>query len=119
MATKTAQYIFLLIISASPVSADFVTLRSPDGTVALTVLVAPQLAYSVIMDDQPVVLESPLQLEFNDGSTLSMPLELVDHHITSTDHRWSPVVGRKEQIRDHHNQVVLVLREKNGLKRRC
>ena len=108
---------FLSVLAAPVFSASSVTVSSPDGTIAMTVNVGSSLSYSVTMDDRPVLLDSTLQMEFGDGSMFAEPLELIDRHVTRTDHYWRPVVGRKAEVRDHYNQVVLVLREAAGLRR--
>lgn len=110
--------LFVMLASISPAfAAERVTVKSPDGTVALTITAGPALSYSVTMDNQPILLDSALQLEFGDGTTLAMPLEAVDRRAASIDDRWNPVVGRKAEIRDHYHQAVLALRETTGPRR--
>lgn len=114
---KSAYILFLFLTSAHFVFGETISLTSPDKTVQLTVKTTPKLSYSVLMDNQPLILDSELQIEFGDDSKIAMPLEWVDSHRSYTDHRWQPVHGRKSEIQDLHNQIEIVLREQTGPRR--
>ena len=110
-------YILFLFLTSAISYLETISLTSPDKTVQLTVKTTPKLSYSVLMDNQPLILDSELQIEFGDDSKIAMPLEWVDSHRSYTDHRWQPVYGRKSEIQDLHNQIEIVLREQTGPRR--
>lgn len=93
-----------------------VSVKSPDGKIEMLVQVGQALTYSVKMDNQIVVSESPLQLEFADG-TLQDNLKLLSHVTTTYDQTWASAIGRKSRILDRYNQAVLVLQEPAGKQR--
>lgn len=93
-----------------------VSIQSPDGTIEMFVQTGQTLSYSVRMDDQIIVADSLLQLEFADGF-IQDNLKLLSHETTAVDQTWAPVVGRKARIRDRYNEATLVFQEPAGKQR--
>ncbi|MDO7846251.1 glycoside hydrolase family 97 catalytic domain-containing protein [Hymenobacter sp. M29] len=103
-------------------------LHSPDGKLAITVYqreTAPgkrRLFYHVERGQQPVVLESGLDIQVDNHvfeHAMALPVDqhadwsenlTVKNTLTLTkDTTWTPVYGERSQIRDHYNQAEIQL----------
>ncbi len=108
---KSSCLFTLLALIASITLAQPATLTSPDGTVRLTLTANPQLSWSVTMDNQPIILDSPLTIELTDGTILGNDVQILSRQPAQSSQTWRPVVGRKSTIVDHHHQLTLRLRQ--------
>lgn len=93
-----------------------VSIQSPDGTIEMSFQTGQILSYSVTMDDQIIIADSLLQLEFADGF-IQDNLKLLSQKSTAFNQTWAPAVGRKAHIRDRYNQTTLVFQEPAGKQR--
>jgi alpha-glucosidase len=87
--------------------------RSPDGTIEVAIAVSGQLTYSVHIDGQNVIVPSKLGLKLQNGTQLGKNVELVNATHQSTDTIWENPFGKRRNVRDHHNQLHLLLRERS------
>lgn len=117
MMFRKTVFVAALLLMAAASLADVITIQSPDGTVEMKLTVGDTLSYSVTMDGKTVVADSPLQVEFADGSKFG-PLSVVSQKTTNIDSTWTAVVGRKSEIRDRCTQSVIQLREQSAPQRR-
>lgn len=76
------------------------------------------LAYSARVDGQAVLCESRLGLKLSDGTELGGDAELIEVTRRSADTTWENPQGKRHRVRDHHNELRLVLREKSKAGRR-
>ena len=88
------------------------SLRSPDSTLEVTVMVDGPLRYAVNVDGRPILRESRLGLRFRDGAELGRDVQLVKAVRTATDTAWENPFGKRRQVRDRHNELRLLLRER-------
>jgi alpha-glucosidase len=88
--------------------------RSPDETIELEVSLGSPLTYSVRVDGQPVVVAAKLGLKLRDGTTLGRGVELVNATHQSQDSTWENPFGKRRVVRDQHNQLSLLLRERSA-----
>jgi alpha-glucosidase len=104
----------LPLVAASAEKAP--TLRSPNGRVTIALSLAddgtPQ--YAVSYRKAQVIAPSALGLDLGDGGKLDK-----DFHITGTqrnrvDRRYRMVAGKTAQARDHYNELVIALADKEG-----
>jgi hypothetical protein len=101
---------------ATTVSADGVlpaSVASPDGRLTFTVDLrdgAP--VYTLTRLGRPVVLESRLGLELRDGPGLAGGFVLDGLETRAADETWTPVWGEVKQIRNHHRELAVTLRQK-------
>jgi alpha-glucosidase len=93
------------------------TLRSPDGQIEVAVSAPGVLTYAVSVDGQPVVRESKLGLQFRDGTTLGRNVELLKAVRRSANTTWENRFGKRLHVRDQHQELRLVLREKSAANR--
>ena len=70
------------------------------------------------VDGQSVVTESKLGLTLRDGTECGRNVELVKARTSSTDSTWENPWGKRRRVRDQHNELRLMLRERSGDKRR-
>jgi alpha-glucosidase len=103
--------------------ASALELKSPDGRVELCfdlkTLGEEQECpvYRVNFQGRPVLAESRLGLELN-GGALAAGFKITGRETSMGDSTWKPVLGERESIRDHFNQLVVDLREVNPPERR-
>lgn len=100
----------------SPGQAGVLTVRSPDGSITARIVADGALAYSVDVDGRAVLDQSRLGLRFSDppGQSLGTQTELVAAVRGSHDTVWENRFGKRRQVRDHYNELRLLLREKSG-----
>lgn len=111
--TYTALILLLLgwSLSAWSVSAAEQRLASPDGTLAVIVSDDHGLHFRVEADGKMLLTNSPLGLEFKDGTKLG-PVALITktrtkHH----DGQWENRFGNRRVVSDHWQQLELTFEE--------
>ena len=86
-------------------------LRSPDGRIIVTVNPTGALSYRLAVDGTPVLYDSRLGLRLRDGE-LGREVTLVKADRAESDTTWSNLLGKRRQVRDHHRELTVTLREK-------
>ena len=87
-------------------------LRSPDGRIAVTVNPTGALTYSVTVDGTPALNASRLGLRLRDGGVLGGDVALVEAARAENDTTWINPLGKRREVRDHHKELAVTLREK-------
>jgi alpha-glucosidase len=101
-------------LAAAPASTNAtLELRSPDGRIAVTVNATGALAYRVAVDGVPMLNESRLGLRLRDGE-LGRDVALVKADRTEADTIWTNPLGKRRQVRDHHCELAVTLREQSS-----
>lgn len=95
-------------------ATDVLELRSPDGRIAVTVKTRGSLTYRLTVDDSPVLNESRLGLRLQDGVELGRDVTLVKADRADADTAWVNPLGKRRQVRDHHRELRLTLRENSA-----
>jgi alpha-glucosidase len=98
---------------ADSLSTNHLILFSPDGKIEVAVTAGGALCYSVRVDGRPILDESKLGLQFRDGANMGRDVELLRAERGSADTTWENRWGKRSQVRDRHNELRLVLREKS------
>ncbi len=101
----------------SDATAGSYSLKSPDGAIAMTVQSSGNVTYSVSVDGQVIVNPSKLGLQFRDGMNLGQDVVVVKAETRSADSTWENPLGKRRTVRDHYNQLRLVLSEKSSASR--
>jgi len=100
---------------------------SPNGLVKVTVALderlepypaGTRLYYSVTVAGTPVILDSPLGLEFRDGPPLAVDLVVKEKTQHAIDETWQRVCGKGRQVRNRCNQLQITLQETTAPLRR-
>ncbi len=94
-----------------------VPLRSPDGTIEVTVTAGGPLTYSVSLGEWDIVRESRLGLEFHDGTVLGQNTELLNTLRRSVSSTWENRWGKRRQVTDQYNELRLILQENRDRRR--
>jgi alpha-glucosidase len=89
-------------------------LRSPDDTIEVSIAVGVPLTYCVRVDGQLVVAPSRLGLKLRNGTTFGQDVELVNATHQSADSTWENPLGKRRIVRDKHNQLQLLLRDRSA-----
>ena len=100
----------LLLLSMSLMS---ISIKSPDkGTTLSFDVVDSRMVYSLIFHDETIIAKSNLGLELKDHS-YSEDIQLTGYKINKVNNEWNTVWGQKETILDNHNELVVLLQNKD------
>lgn len=105
--------IFLTGSAAAAGQAAALSLASPDKKIQVSVQATGRLSYSVQVDGQSILTDSALGLELGSHGSLGPEVRLVKAERHSTNQPWENRWGKRRQVRDHYNELRLVLNE-NG-----
>lgn len=110
----------LLFVGLLAQAAAAVELRSPDGSLAVTVDLTPagQPCYGLTYRSQPILAESRLGLELQGGDKLAEGFAIGKTTTSSHDETWKPVYGERSEVRDRYNQLVIQLQGKTDPSRK-
>jgi alpha-glucosidase len=81
--------------------------RSPDGSVVLTVYTDGSLAYGLTVDRKPVVSRSAIELDLADDLKLGVDAHFAKETHRSVDSDWTNNYGNNRTVRDHFNEIEL------------
>jgi len=86
---------------------------SPDGINVVSFSIKQGLpSYSVMHGDIQVIDSSALGFVFKNAEDALGELEVDQSAVTETDDTWAQVWGEKQEIRNHYQQLTLMLKEK-------
>jgi alpha-glucosidase len=108
--------LFLSILTISCDNPTETTVTSPDQKVKVGVSLSQngQAQYTVSYEGDTVIDTSGLGFEFKNMPPLSEDLEIVSTQSQSADNNWKPVWGKKKEIRNHYNELLVSLKEKQA-----
>lgn len=117
---------FFLAVPALLVAQSPVTVKSPDGRLALTFEItaankdtsAGQLDYSVTFRGKPLLDRSALQLHLEGRRPLGSNVTLLKQTPSQIDEQYHLVTGKSSTVRDHYNALRLDLAEPSGAGRK-
>ena len=99
---------------APPAQPPTQILRSPDDSIEVSISIGGPLSYSVRVDGQPLVAPSRLGLRLRNGTVFGRDVELVSANHQTRDTKWENRLGKRRNVRDHHNQLQLHVRERSA-----
>lgn len=102
---------FCSVLAQNASAQEPVTLRSPDGTIEVTINAKGPLSYSVQIDNQAIVTNSKLGLELRDGPQFGSDIKLLRVEHGHANQTWQNRWGKRSQVRDQYNEVRLVVAE--------
>lgn len=89
-----------------------VEVRSPDGRLRVDFILEQGTPYyRVTWSNQPVINRSKLGLRFKKAKPLDRGLTIAEVQRGSVDTTWTLPWGEVENVRDHHNELRVTLRE--------
>jgi alpha-glucosidase len=89
------------------------SVKSPDGTIAISVSAAGSVSYSVSVDGQVIVTPSKVGLQLRDGIMLGSETEVLKAESRRANSTWENALGKRRLVRDQYHELRLVLREKS------
>lgn len=105
----------LLTTACGAVAQDAVTVGSPDGRIQVRMEArSTGLFYSVDRDGRKLLLPSRMGFEFRNAPTLGSRLEITRMERVTRDQVWEQPWGEVAQVRDHHNEFRVSLREQRN-----
>ncbi len=124
----------LLLLPVSPLRAGMepgnsapLTVTSPDGNVSISFelkanpqpyLPGERAYYRVSYKGAPVLVDSPLGLDFQDERPLDRDFKVLRTDTESRDESWQNLFGARRALRNHYNQLTVSLRERTSPGRR-
>ncbi len=100
-----------------------VTLASPGGAVQVSValkelpgsnLAGERLYYAIKYRGKDVLLDSPFGLDFKDSPSFARDLTIQDARRRTVNETWQRVWGKRKNVANHYNELVLKLEEANA-----
>lgn len=88
-------------------------LKSPDGKIEVRINARGPLSYAVQVDGQIVLRDSRLGLALRDLGELGTDVELLKEDRRQVDETWHNRWGKRSEVRDHYNELHLLLRQKS------
>lgn len=105
-------------VKTSVIPAHALNLSSPDGkNVVQFILEDGNPMYQVSRSGQDIIEPSKMGFSFKKKNSSLSRLELVSVDKSGTDETWRQVWGEKQEIRNHFNQLSVLLREANSPQR--
>ncbi|WP_435418067.1 glycoside hydrolase family 97 protein [Parerythrobacter aurantius] len=107
-----------MLAVATPLAAAEVT--SPDGRIKVEVEVDGDGVpfYRIERDGKEIIANSDLGFQFTDEEVMRRNFTVVSEKITSADSTWEQPWGERRFVRDHHNELEVVLQENRVLSKR-
>ena len=96
------------------VSGGQVSVKSPDGTIEVTIRGNGPVTYSVSVDGKVLLTDSRLGLKFNGGVTLGANARLTQVQRDQSDTTWENPLGKRRTVRDRHNELRVSFVEQSG-----
>ncbi len=106
--------------AAWTVSAESVTVTSPDSSISLDINVGTAITYSVAFNGKTLISPSPMGFEFKGEAPMAENLSLIEPcNVRLHTDAWDPVVKNKHaHVKLLYNETVLRLRENGNDRRR-
>jgi len=95
------------LLCATTASAETVSLVSPDGKINVTISDEKHPSYSVTFNDQPVIVNSKLGMEFKATDGFTEGFTITDVAKNSHEGQWELPWGERKTVTDHHNEIVV------------
>ncbi|HLO59662.1 MAG TPA: glycoside hydrolase family 97 protein [Bacteroidales bacterium] len=106
---------FLLIAGVYAQKGGKYQLKSPDGTIVLSIQTGDKLQWSVTDKGKSIITPSPISITLGTGEVLGERSKVVSATNEEINFTFNPVHYRKAQVTDHCNQLILKCRGNYGL----
>ena len=116
---RTLFYTFMLLLSfLTSCSSPESIVTSPDGQIKLTFRLNDnnQMTYQVTVNDSDFISPSVLGFEAKDGVNLSENFHITGVNFDSKDETWSQPWGENKSIRNHYNEMAILLADNENTK---
>ncbi|PIQ28783.1 MAG: alpha-glucosidase [Bacteroidetes bacterium CG18_big_fil_WC_8_21_14_2_50_41_14] len=107
--------IFIFISPGEKIQKDSSSVSSPDGNIRVEFWIQDgNPYYSANYNEKEIVQKSALGYILKDNDTLTDHLEIVSTKNSSFDETWEQVWGQQHLVRNHYNEQIVHLAEKDG-----
>lgn len=107
------------MFSCSKSKVQQLDVNSPDDRINITFDISCSTpSYEVTFKGEPVIKNSALGLVFKNMEALDSNLIIIDYSTSGVDETWEQPWGEQRLVHDNHNQLLVHLQEKSGLKRK-
>lgn len=112
---RTAITCLCLLFASDDLLAQ-VMVASPDGRTVFSVQVNDrhELRYSVTFGGEQVIRESALGMRFRDQAGFDTGFDVLEAALGSHDEQWEQPWGERRVVRNHYNQMLLLLGDAAG-----
>lgn len=116
---KIAYFILLILVVQQGYSQSF-EVNSPDKNIKLTVSVDKEITWSVVLNENTIIENSKVGMDFSSGVDFGINSEIKNHSIKNHSSMIYPVVPNKDaEIKDEFNELSIEFRGKYQLKFRA
>jgi alpha-glucosidase len=104
-------FIIFLLFGFNPYSEEF-EVQSPNKVAKFKINIGETISYSVFFKGNPILINSSFSLEFAQGAVFEKDFIVEQKVQREMDETWKPLFGKHAVIRNHCNELTLVVREK-------
>jgi alpha-glucosidase len=119
---KSIGYYCVLLLGALIISSctkqTALVLKSPDENLTISVSSPSKLCYNVNYKGSKLIGNAPLGFILKDGDTFKENLRVTKTKTNTVDEPYEIVFGKRKQVRNHCNELLISFEEKNAPKRK-
>lgn len=109
-ATKLIATVFMIALLTNVLAQNSFTVVSPDGKLSAEIELKDRLYYSLIYEDSPLLLASPISMELSDGTVWGKDPREKNNRSITVDQNITPLYGKRKMINDHYNEILITFR---------
>lgn len=102
---------FLILVLSVEVYPEEFELLSPNQMAKFKINIGETITYSVFYKSKPIIIDAGFSLEFAQSVPYRKDFMVKDKMIRTIDETWEPVFGKHASIRNHCNELKLILQE--------
>jgi Glycosyl-hydrolase 97 N-terminal len=110
---KTLSLSFFMVLFASNAYSEEFEVQSPNKISKFKINIGESISYSVFFKENLILLNSSFSLEFAQGAAYEKDFIVEQKIQNEIDELWKPLFGKHSVIRNHCNELKLILRKKN------
>jgi hypothetical protein len=112
--------LFLINVNSCSEKNDETKVSSPNGAIEVSfdLSVSGQPSYIVLHKSEAIIDTSYMSFDFKDLPSLKDGFELIASEVRTVDESWEMPWGEQSSVRNHYNELTLLLQETGELKRK-
>ena len=87
--------------------------QSPGQTTELSIMAGESIEYEVWYRGVSILQKSSIGLQFSQARFFGRNIEVVEAKVNTVNEAWEPVVGNYQTVKNHYNEIILTLKEKD------
>jgi len=101
--------LLLCSIQISVAQSSF-SIVSPDGALSAQIDLKEKIYYSLSLIGEELIIPSPISMTLNDGTTWGEDAKARKNQSRNIDEMLIPLYGKRKQIRDHFNELIITFK---------